>query len=84
MQPAISELLAGLTLEEMATPDGAPLAPGEYTVKIRSAAKPVPCLYEGDGKVTFPQPVRAPAPGQSAVFYKDGYVMGGGVISQIF
>lgn len=78
------EYFTGLTLEEMTTPDGAPLAPGEYTVKIRSAAKPVPCLYEGDGKVSFPQPVRAPAPGQSAVFYKDGYVMGGGVIAEIF
>ena len=78
------EYFSHLTLEEMVTPDGAPLPQGEYSVKIRSAARPVSCVYEGDGKVSFPQPVRAPAPGQSAVFYKFGYVMGGGVISQVF
>lgn len=71
-----------IRLTRMATPDGGPLAAGDYLVKIRSAARPAPCRYDGCGYVTFPQPVRAPAPGQSAVFYKDGLVCGGGVIDE--
>ena len=69
-----------LTLTDLATPDGAPLPAGAYLVKIRSAAKPTPCTYQEDGEVSFPEPVRAPAPGQSAVFYRDGLVYGGGII----
>lgn len=69
-----------LTINDPTTPDGKPLPPGEYLVKIRSAAKPVPCAYNGQGSVTFPEPVRAPAPGQSAVFYRSGLVCGGGII----
>lgn len=69
-----------MTLTDLATPDGEPLAAGEYLVKIRSAAKPTPCRYDDSGSVTFPEPVRAPAPGQSAVFYRNGLVYGGGII----
>lgn len=69
-----------MTLTDLATPDGEPLAAGEYLVKIRSAANPAPCRYDGSGSVTFPEPVRAPAPGQSAVFYRNGLVYGGGII----
>lgn len=72
-----------ITVGSIVTPDGLPLPDGDYLVKIRSAAKPVPCstrLENGVLIVDFPDPVRAPAPGQSAVFYRDGYVMGGGVI----
>lgn len=69
-----------MTLTDLATPNGEPLAAGEYLVKIRSAAKPTPCRYDGNGGVSFPEPVRAPAPGQSAVFYRDGLVYGGGII----
>ena len=36
---------------------------------------------EGKLRILFDEPVRAAAPGQSAVFYdEDGYVLGGGVI----
>ena len=69
-----------LTLTRITTPDATPLPAGEYLVKIRSAAKPVPCHFDGEMTVTFPEPVRAPAPGQSAVFYRDGVVYGGGII----
>ena len=76
------EYNAAIRLTRMATPDGAPLPAGDYLVKIRSAARPVPCRYDGAGLVTFPEPVRAPAPGQSAVFYRDGLVYGGGIIDE--
>ena len=69
-----------LTLSGIVTPDGKPLAGGDYRVKIRSAAKAVPCQFDGNHIVTFPEPVRAPAPGQSAVFYRGGFVFGGGFI----
>ena len=69
-----------LTLSGIVTPDGKPLAGGDYCVKIRSAAKAVPCQFDGNHTVTFPEPVRAPAPGQSAVFYRGGFVFGGGFI----
>ena len=59
-------------------------------VKIRLASKPAEALVEkieGSGssakwKVTFDLPQRAVAPGQSAVFYKDGVIIGGGIISE--
>ena len=31
-------------------------------------------------EINFEEPVRAPAPGQSAVFYEDDLVVGGGII----
>lgn len=74
------EYSSHLTLTDMAAPDGHPLQAGDYLVKIRSAAKPTLCTYDGQSGVSFPAPVRAPAPGQSAVFYRDGRVCGGGII----
>lgn len=76
------EYSSRITLTDLATPDDGPLSAGEYLVKIRSAATPTPCVYDGTGVVTFPEPVRAPAPGQSAVFYLDGLVYGGGIIQE--
>lgn len=64
-------------------------------VKIRLASKPVPCRLERytpanaaeqeaftgqPWKITFAEPQRAVAPGQSAVLYKDGGIIGGGII----
>lgn len=65
-------------------------------VKIRLASRPVPCKvsryvpaadesaeYKGQPwLITFETPQRAVAPGQSAVLYKDGVIIGGGVISR--
>ncbi len=61
-------------------------------VKIRLASKPVPCTVEksvendgetGAWKITFDEPQRAVAPGQSAVLYIDGVIAGGGLIDRI-
>lgn len=58
--------------------------PKKAVVKIRYAHAGTPCLLEKmpDGKVkcTFDEPVRAATPGQSIVFYEDGYVLGSGTI----
>ncbi|MGN0974426.1 MAG: tRNA 2-thiouridine(34) synthase MnmA [Gemmiger sp.] len=74
------EYFSRITLSNIVTPDGKPLPAGDYRVKIRSAAKAVPCTFNGNSTVLFPEPVRAPAPGQSAVFYRGGFVFGGGLI----
>ncbi|MEG2054598.1 MAG: aminomethyltransferase beta-barrel domain-containing protein, partial [Oscillospiraceae bacterium] len=59
---------------------------GSATVKIRSAAKPVECSIKtenGETTVHFSAPIRAAAPGQSAVFYDGEKVLGGGFIEKV-
>ena len=63
-------------------------------VKIRLASRPVEaeiepyipaegeCLNGPAVKVTFAEAQRAVAPGQSVVFYRDGVIAGGGIISR--
>ena len=57
----------------------------ECEVKIRYAAKPAPCTIkqiEGNKiKVVMKEPIKSVTPGQSAVFYIDDIVVGGGKIS---
>lgn len=49
--------------------------PGQYATVVRTG--------EDSYKITFEEPVRSAAPGQSAVFYDDdGCLVGGGVISE--
>jgi tRNA-specific 2-thiouridylase len=53
-------------------------------VKLRYTAKPAAAvLYQDPGEritIQFDQPQRAPAPGQSAVFYQEELILGGGFI----
>ncbi len=58
--------------------------PARYDVKIRYAHKPCPATVERLGsdrlKITFDEPQRAPASGQSAVLYLGDLLAGGGYI----
>lgn len=62
----------------------APTGPFRAGARIRHRAPEVPATISprGDGtaRVAFDRPVRAAAPGQSCVFYRGDFVVGGGVI----
>ncbi|MFX0549176.1 tRNA 2-thiouridine(34) synthase MnmA [Hathewaya histolytica] len=61
--------------------------PMEVGAKIRYAAKESPAIIypmgEGKLKVKFKEKQRAITKGQSVVFYKDNFVVGGGIIEEI-
>lgn len=73
-----------------------PKEPFKTLVKIRLASKPAAATverytpdekdetnYKGSPwKITFDEPQRAVAPGQSAVLYEDGVILGGGIIAK--
>ena len=57
--------------------------PKKFDVKVRYSQNTVPATVIPDGDkltVKFDSPVRAAAPGQSAVFYEGEYLAGGGII----
>lgn len=61
--------------------------PGRAEARIRYAHRGAPCRaqLEGGGlRVTFDTPQEAVTPGQSVVLYRDGVVLGGGIISEAF
>jgi tRNA-specific 2-thiouridylase len=61
--------------------------PISCSVQVRHQHTPVKCIIEklsNEIKVTFSEPIRAIAPGQSAVFYDSEICLGGGVICKTF
>lgn len=56
-------------------------ADGALQVRLRHRAPLLPAKLQGD-QLHFAQPVKRPAPGQSAVFYRDGECLGGGVVAE--
>lgn len=64
-------------------PDGPLRAQARLRYTPQTAACTVCPLPDG-AELVFDEPQRAPTPGQSAVFYEDGRILGGGIIAEAF
>jgi tRNA-specific 2-thiouridylase len=89
-QGEFNELLMsnGLLMEEMKWINQSD-SPGQLDceVQVRHRGKPVKCVahFKDDGvKIFFSEKIRAIAPGQSAVLYKNNECLGGGIIAKAF
>jgi tRNA-uridine 2-sulfurtransferase len=51
-------------------------------IQIRYRTQPVPALVGRTGTIQFQEPVRAVAPGQSAVVYRGDTLIGGGILAE--
>lgn len=75
-----------LALEDARWVSGESPHPGEYLVRTRHTGElrqaHVECTGEKTATVTFPEPVRTVAPGQSAVIYDDLECVGGGLVAR--
>lgn len=77
--------LSDVTLHQLHWINQPPKAGGTYAVRLRYRAKLVECRLAGlDGdtaSLSLSEPERAITPGQSAVLYHDGRVVGGGIVA---
>lgn len=85
LSPGGMEYFSSLVAEEVSfISEKAPKDEIVVDVKTRYSAKPVSCMLkmtdDKKAELTFSQPIRAVAPGQSAVFYDGDVLLGGGVI----
>lgn len=75
-----------LVLEDCHWVSGEPVAAGRYLVRTRHTGTLVEALVEPGAdatcRVTYAEPVRTVAPGQSAVIYDERLCFGGGIISR--
>ncbi len=85
--PRSALAVAGVTLERMNWLGAAPGPAGmAVTVKLRSMAPLVPgwlMMDAGGGRIMFDAPQYGVAPGQAAVCYDGGRVLGGGFIGGV-
>lgn len=59
----------------------APVAGDRVRVQVRYRGPAVPAVMGGRGRIRFLRPVRAIAPGQSAVVYRGSRLLGGGILA---
>jgi tRNA-specific 2-thiouridylase len=80
-------MLKEILVKDIVVPHKNVLSVGlEIMVKIRYNAKPAKAyiknITDDEAKIVFDTPLMSPAPGQSAVFYKDDCCIGGGIIAK--
>jgi len=72
-------MVEALTLEQVTWVSGEAVS-GDVLVQYRAHGEAVPAKVEGD-RVVFEEPQQAVAAGQTATFYREDEVLGGGIIS---